>query len=76
MTIQRNWHHRVHKTNKNKAKTLHNMCRTPPYVNKHKSHRTQKQSVNRRTDNTMANRKGTKNKQTTKWNTLHRKLKI
>jgi hypothetical protein len=35
-TIQRNWQHRVHKTTTNKTKTLHNMCWTPLYVNKHK----------------------------------------
>ena len=27
---------RVNKTKKNKTKTQHNMCWTPPYVNKHK----------------------------------------
>jgi len=35
-TIQRNWQHRVHKTNKSKAKTQHNMCWTPLCANKHK----------------------------------------
>ena len=34
-TIQRNWQHRVHTTMKNKTKTQHNMCWTPPYTNKH-----------------------------------------
>ena len=34
--IQRNWQHRVHKTEKNKTKTRHNMCWTPLYANKHK----------------------------------------
>ena len=27
--IQRNWHHRVHKTKKNKTKTQHTICWTP-----------------------------------------------
>ena len=31
MTIQRNWQHRLHKTNKNKPKTQHNICWTPLY---------------------------------------------
>ena len=35
-TIQKNWQHRTHKTKKNKAKTQHNMCWTPPYASKHK----------------------------------------
>ena len=35
-TIQRNWQHRVHKTKENKAQTVHNMCWTSLYVNKHK----------------------------------------
>ena len=32
---RKNWQHMVHKTKKNKAKTQHNMCWTPLYVNKH-----------------------------------------
>ena len=35
-TIQRNWSNMVHKTNKNKTKTQHNMYWTPLYVNKYK----------------------------------------
>jgi hypothetical protein len=35
-TIQRYWQNKVHKTKKNKTKTLHNMCCTPLYTNKHK----------------------------------------
>jgi hypothetical protein len=35
-TSQRNWQHRVHKTKKNKTKTLHNMRWAPLYVSKHK----------------------------------------
>jgi len=35
-TVQRNWQHRVHKTKKDKAKTEHNMCWTPPCASKHK----------------------------------------
>ena len=35
-TIQKNWHHRVHKTKTSKTRTQHNMCWTPLYANKHK----------------------------------------
>jgi len=37
-TIQRNWHHRIHKQQdeETKAKTQHNMCWTPLCTNKHK----------------------------------------
>ena len=34
-SIPRNWQQRVYKTKKNKSKTQHNMCWTPPCVNKH-----------------------------------------
>jgi hypothetical protein len=37
MTIQRKWQHRGYtRWRKTKTKTQHNMCWTPPYVNKHK----------------------------------------
>ena len=36
MKNQRNWQHKIHKTNKNKAKTQDNMYWTPLYVRKHK----------------------------------------
>ena len=35
-TIQRNWQHRVHKTEKNKTKTSYNICWIPLHANKHK----------------------------------------
>ena len=35
-TIQINWHHKAHKTEKTKAKTQRKMCWTPLYANKHK----------------------------------------
>ena len=35
-TIQRNRQNSVHRTTKTKQKTQHNMCWTPPQVNKHK----------------------------------------
>ena len=50
------------------------MRRTPPYANKHKSHGTQKQLIEGQTIQ-WPTENGQK-RQTTKWNTLHRKVKI